>query len=76
MKSTVFVLEDTTESRHFDLLKLCMCNLVPMSSSLALRSTVLEQTHPDVALISSRADEGAIEVLREFSQFSCLLIFS
>ncbi|KAL5501790.1 hypothetical protein ACEPAH_9050 [Sanghuangporus vaninii] len=53
VKLTVYVLEDSVESSHYDTTKL-----------------LLEQTNPDVAITSGRADEASIDLVRDFVEAS------
>lgn len=68
----IFLLEDTIEGKHFDLLSLCTDEIEIITLQLTDPRKVLEQTSPDISLTSSRAEERAIEILQEHSKYPYL----
>ena len=69
LKGILHVLEDTQETGHFDLTRMCEFEVnspsrLPCGSS---SSPVLEQVSPDYALTSSKSDDEFIDTMRDHS---------
>lgn len=69
VKCTMFVLEDTEETPHFDLTKMSSWPNFLYNFAVILIFIVIDQATPDVVLTSSKADDEFMDTLRDHSSF-------
>lgn len=61
----LYVLDDSQESAHYELTQMRTLLLLDPSILQTYFSTVVEQIEPDIVLVSSKTEDGCMEVLRK-----------
>lgn len=79
VKARIYVMEDTQETGHYDLIRMgvslsLLYTYMDMRILTEQKKIVLEQCTPDICLTSTKSDDAFVDILRAHSTYRTLFL--